>query len=183
MVTSILSISIALWANIALNQEESLICWKEDHLLKWSDFQGIPDHSSPWNAVCAASIKVVGYWDSGLPNFEITNCFDKKMSWTKDTTSISSLTHEQLHFDIAEIHARKMRKAVDSLRMEGVNGFDQYSIVVRSILGMRNKVDSLFDLETAHGIYEDQQELWFRKTREDLGQSREFGQRLSKPPE
>ena len=41
----------------------------------------------------------------------------KSKSWTKTNDKIA-LQHEQLHFDIAEVYARKIRKAFDSLNIK-----------------------------------------------------------------
>lgn len=168
-VNKVLMVLLSLFLGMnALAQEVDSICWNKDVKLKWSDFKGAPDWNSEWFAVCPAAIKAEGFWDNGLPNFDVTNCFDKVSAWTKDTTSLSGLEHEQLHFDIAEVHARKIRKAIDSLREEGEVGFEPYSFIVRCLLSKRNKVDSLYDYETAHGLNEAQQEEWKKKIWEEL---------------
>jgi hypothetical protein len=139
------------------------ICWAEETKLRWSDFQGVPDSTSSGLAGCAATLEAIGFWDKGLPNFKVTNCFNKIHSWAKDTTSIHLLKHEQLHFDIAEIHARKLRKTIDSLRFVNVDDMNVYSDRIEYILDLRDSVNIQYDTETAHSIYRLKQKEWEEK--------------------
>ena len=151
------------------------ICWTSGVKLKWSDFLAEPDTTTQWYAICPAAIKAQGFWD-GLPNFDVSNCFMKKIAWTRDTTSIKGLEHEQLHFDIAEIHARRMRKAVDSLRNEGIKTFDPYSQIVQALLARRNKIDSLYDKESEHSINIVAQDRWKEEIENELKQLEDYAQ-------
>ena len=139
------------------------ICWTEEIKLRWSDFQGIPDSTSSGLAGCASTLEAIGFWDNGLPNFKVTNCFNKIHSWAKDTASNDLLKHEQLHFDIAEIHARKLRKTIDSLRFVNVDDMNVYSDRIEYILDLRDSVNIQYDTETAHSIYRLKQKEWEEK--------------------
>jgi hypothetical protein len=110
---------------------------------------GRPDISSKWVAVCPASIYVRGFRENGMPNFLVTNSFIRNQAWTKDTTSAGTLQHEQLHFDIAEIYARKIRKAVDSLRRKNVKTVVSYPTEITRLLDMRDETDRLYDTDTS----------------------------------
>lgn len=160
---------------LAQSIEIDSICWDRNRTLKWSDFQGPPDTvMSIGLAGCGAALQVAGYWDKGLPNFLVTNYFKKNSSWTVDTTSSYLLQHEQLHFDIAEVHARKIRKAVDSLRSEGIRNFDPYSDAIQYLLNRKNEINSLYDEETGHSVYRDKQEEWNQKVRDELRCLKEY---------
>lgn len=148
--------------------QDNSICWRDDLKLKWSDFQGVVPQVTNWSAVCSAELLATGCWSNNLPNFKITNCFDRNASWTDDTTSAEGLKHEQLHFDIAEIHARRMRKSVDSLRQLGETSFEPYSLIIQELLDRRNKIDSIYDEETAHSIFLKKQELWAEKIKNEI---------------
>jgi len=128
------------------------ICWDENMKLKWTDFAGKPNYERAASAICVASVYVIGSWRDGLPYFEVTNYFKTRKAWTKDTISKVGLEHEQLHFDIAELHARLIRKTVDSLRKKQEASFDPYSVNIQYLLDKRVDMDDLYDYETIHSI-------------------------------
>ncbi|MFN7704569.1 MAG: DUF922 domain-containing protein [Chryseotalea sp.] len=162
-----LGISFDLFSQEFCIKRDSIL-WSTSYRLKWSDFAGRVDSSSNWMAGCAASIYVKGFWENGLPNFSVSNSFIRGDAWTKDTTSVAMLQHEQLHFDIAEIHARKIRRAVALLRQQKVKDIEAYSAEIRKLLQMRNDTDSLYDEQTSHGTYGNQQSEWKQKILKEL---------------
>lgn len=150
-----------------LTQQDS-IPWDKNVQLQWSDFTGRADTSSQWVAVCPASVYVRGFMDKGLPNFLVTNSFMKKEAWTKDPTSANILRHEQLHFDIAEVYARKIRQSIDSLRRRNVKTVSNYSLEITKLIKKRHEIDSLYDEQTSHGTYGDEQSDWNQKILKEL---------------
>jgi hypothetical protein len=159
--------SFDLFSQESCIKQDSII-WSNNYRLKWSDFAGSVDASSNWMAGCAASIYVKGFRDNGLPNFSVSNSFIRGDAWTKDTTSLIMLRHEQLHFDIAEVYARKIRKAVDSLRRKNVKTVEAYSMEIQKLLRMRNETDNLYDEQTAHGVNGNAQSNWSQKILKEL---------------
>lgn len=148
--------------------KQDSIPWSKKARLQWSDFSGRPDTLSQGTAGCAASIYVKGISDNGLPNFLVSNFFVKNRAWTKDSTSSILLQHEQLHFDIAEIYARKIRKAIDSLRKRKVRTVNNYSLEIMKLLKMRDETDSLYDEQTSHGVNGKAQFDWTQKILKEL---------------
>lgn len=61
----------------------------------------------------------------GIPKVVIKNYFNRNNSWmiVKDPYV---LQHEQIHFNISELYARKMRKSVESLRQKNVYDVNIY---------------------------------------------------------
>ena len=151
-----------------IQSKKDSIVWDRNYKLKWSDFMGAPDTSSAWMAGCAPSIYVRGYWENNLPNFLVSNSFIRNKAWTKDVTSIPMLRHEQLHFDIAEVYSRKIRKAVDSLRRMEVRTFEPYSIEIRTLLNLYDETDRIYDDETSHGVNGNVQSNWCQRIAEEL---------------
>jgi hypothetical protein len=144
------------------------IHWRCNYKLQWSDFKGMPPAETSWNAVCGSHIKAKGYRDGKLPNFRVTNYFVRSESWSKDTTSISLLEHERLHFDISEIFARKIRHAVDSLRRKGEANVKAYSKVIDSWLVVWDAWTETYDEETSHGLRSSRHAEWVIKIRKEL---------------
>lgn len=98
-------------------QEENAIKWDPDHRLSWSDFKAPPPKDSPVAAITASGIT---YRFSALESrgkmevdCTIDAFFYPESSWYRpETANEIILSHEQLHFDISELFARKMRARV-----------------------------------------------------------------------
>lgn len=98
-------------------QEENAIRWAPDHRLSWSDFKAQPPKDSRVAAITASGIS---YRFSALEkggqmevDCNIETFFYPESSWyIPETANEVILSHEQLHFDISELFARKMRERV-----------------------------------------------------------------------
>ena len=139
------------------------IYWNIDRKLIWEDFQGCPDMSSNWGAVTAAELNIIGHLSNVLPIYEVRNVFFKKKSWTKDTTSEFTLQHEQIHFDITELYARKIRQAIDSLWDIDEAEQEVYNRLIQKLINGCDLVNDEFDKETNYGNYGKNQLLWKKK--------------------
>ena len=93
--------------------------WDESHRLQWSDFRGNPDVNSEAAAITASGLIFdfsARTTSTRLVDFTATveAYFYPNQSWyKKGHVSTIVLAHEQLHFDITELHARKLRKQID----------------------------------------------------------------------
>jgi hypothetical protein len=84
--------------------------WQEGPL-KWSFFE--ENESIQSSAPAFSSLGVTYSFDvkNGVPQVSFEAFIDPASSWVKpQSTTVSCLQHEQLLFDVAEWHARKMRK-------------------------------------------------------------------------
>ena len=98
--------------------DEPSIVWNERYKLSWKDFRGRPDNSSDVAAITASGIayELSATITNGKVDvdYKARACFYPEKSWYKKNLADSIvLAHEQLHFDITELHARKFRKAVE----------------------------------------------------------------------
>jgi len=145
------------------------ICWRKDYKLKWSDFKGVRGPGEQAKAATSAAIYVGGHRDkNGLPDYTVNNWFVKRLSWTTDTTSLTLLAHEQVHFDIAELYVRKIRKAVDALRKKKLTKYTSYDQVIDKLLDEREAMDDRYDKECAHGTFLDIQNKWAELIAQEL---------------
>jgi hypothetical protein len=99
-------------------QEENAILWDPGHRLKWSDFKAEPQENSPVAAITASGISYrFSAMDGGKKmevDCSINTFFYPESSWYRpELASQNILSHEQLHFDISELFARKMRARVE----------------------------------------------------------------------
>lgn len=104
---------------ICLQSNEESILWDENYRLEWSDFKGNPNNNSDAVAITASGLTFdfsARTTSSRLVDFTATveAHFYPDQSWyKKDHVNNVILAHEQLHFDITELHARKLRKQID----------------------------------------------------------------------
>ncbi len=161
-------LALLLISGIATGQSNSTLykCWNSNNKLIWNDFKGqIPqdESSSKKVAVCPNEIVAKGFWEADRPNFQVTVYFLKNLAWTKDTTSLYTLAHEQLHFDIAELYARKLRKKIKELRCKFVVDIEVYRNIIQKYLLEKEELNLKYDKDTAHGNYNYRQVEWEQK--------------------
>lgn len=104
---------------ICFQHNEESILWDENYRLEWSDFKGNPNLNSGAVAITASGLTFdfsARTTSTQLVDFTATveAHFYPSQSWYKkeDVNNIV-LAHEQLHFDITELHARKLRQQID----------------------------------------------------------------------
>jgi hypothetical protein len=84
--------------------------WSEERKLLWSDFRGAIDQGDPETG--ARSSIYVYYILTPCEKvycWNIKVVFDRETAWARNK-SVELLVHEQVHFDIAELFARKIAK-------------------------------------------------------------------------
>jgi predicted secreted Zn-dependent protease len=89
--------------------------------------------------------------------------FKTKDSWSKNKQSESLLAHEQMHFDLTEVHARLLRQKL--ARTPGLCGSDKArfgKIVDGYFAGWKTEQDQ-YDQESNHGLNQQQQRKWEEK--------------------
>ncbi|MVO09030.1 hypothetical protein GOQ30_07600 [Flavobacterium sp. TP390] len=128
--------------------KKNLVQWCSERKLNWDDFLGTPDtiNNPLADAAVFTSLEITkNEFIDGLPRLEVKSFFIKSKSW-RIVNDSSTLAHEQLHFDIAEIYARKIRKAFDSLNKLKVNHSGPYSKVFSILAQEKNEYNMLYDL-------------------------------------
>lgn len=88
--------------------------WSNDYFLQWSDFQGHEDKDLTLSALSRIAIPYTYTSDGEVDlTVNLATVFVKSESWyKKGKENHILLAHEQLHFDIAEIHRRMIVKAI-----------------------------------------------------------------------
>lgn len=146
------------------------IPWYPGVMLTWDDFLGNPDHTSSFKALTSAEILFSSSTYSDSAELVITCRFLKESSWTKLRTSQVLLRHEQLHFDIAEVIARRLRRACSIQRPRSYREAEQvFELLYREYTGYEwQQLNSSYDMETKHGIIPAKQQEWEQRIAKDL---------------
>lgn len=150
-----------------------LLLWNEFYKLQWDDFQGGPDKGSLGDAGTAVQIKAKPYLVKKEIRYDVEALFNRRKSWVRDT-SPSLLAHEQLHFDIAELYARKIRKKIRELQKQRVKDIRTFNNEIQALLLESNEVDERYDLETLHGALSRKQAHWSARVKQELASLNSF---------
>lgn len=133
-------------------QSAKITKWKE---LSWDDFKGIPTPFSNWAAVISSNIYL---------EYSEDTCFayagqNNLNSWTKKNTISSSysLEHEQYHFNITEIYARKLNDYLSN--NPGFENSEALNELNRLRLELYQE-QSNYDNATDHGLNVLTQHIW-----------------------
>lgn len=153
------------------------ISWEASRKLNWNDFKG----SVPPAAVAAATTASgISYnYSANLMHhevqldFEVTAFFYPKESWYKpDICDAAILQHEQLHFDISELFARKMRmKLRNTSFTENVKS--EIRKIYRETIKEMEKLQDMYDWETNFSRNDEAQERWNARIKDALERLKE----------
>ena len=146
---------------------EEGVPWSKEDRLTWSDFRGkVPPAAVP--AATTASGISYSYTANLIHHevhldFKVHAFFYPRESWYKpEQCDEITLSHEQLHFDIAELFARKMRH-----RLQNTSFSDNVKAEIRKIyketLEELQKFQELYDWETDFSRNRGKQLEWNRK--------------------
>lgn len=133
---------------------ENKIIWNENHKLIWNDFEGTPNSDSPFAASTNTGIQFGYSYTStaGKIDLEYTveSFFNKDDSWYfPHLVNDHILSHEQNHFDISELHARKLRKQLSQKRFTK-NIKNEIHVIYSQVEEERKEMQRKFDSETEH---------------------------------
>ena len=154
------------------SQEYETIEWSADRKLTWADFKGRVPENDRAAAVTASGITYrfsTLYKNGELKvDFKVTTYFYPVKSWYQPhLCDTFILGHEQLHFDISELYAQKMRDCLaKSSFTENVK--EEVKLIYREILEELEVYQDLYDQQTNFSRDSVQQSLWNNKIKDAL---------------
>ncbi len=147
--------------------EASFIEWNAARKLNWNDFKSAPDPNSPNAALTNTAINIeFGYDKSGF-QYSIKCSFDKTLSWVR-VKDDAVLAHEQGHFDIAELYARKLNKALKGYRFNANSVANDVNKIYNDMMTAHRDAQEVYDHETDYSRNKIKQEEWLKKIAADL---------------
>lgn len=145
----------------AQDQSDDLIEWNAESPLEWHDYKyRKPKNDKRKIAITMVRISAIGYLIEGEPDFDVKATFVKPESWTTDSTDMSLLRHEQLHFDIGQLYAQKIKAKIDKLKSEDNKSPKTYRGAINNLITLFNAYSGQYDNETAHGTDDKRQAVW-----------------------
>jgi len=171
---------------------------KTNHLLTWDDFRGIPDLwliATGNGAVIKADLKHETLYEleivQGTCHYSFTKVegfayMSRIESWTNPIMkSFYTLQHEQIHFDIAEVHAEIFNERVENELLNRVflcpvgsdswfqskikmEAHAQATAILNQIREQMWFMQEVYDVQTKHGEDYEQQKAWEYRIRDLL---------------
>lgn len=145
------------------------IYWSEDYKLTWNDFKGQPNYNSKnISALSSSGIMHSKGCKDGKLIYEVLSYFEKKESWVKaEAYTNHHLKHEQIHFDITELYARKLREALTKQEFKcGQEAAFEY--FVNTFIKDWHKLQHDYDYTSQHSINREVQAEWFQRIEIEL---------------
>ena len=143
--------------------QTNILEWESGHPLSWRDFRAPVDQGSMHAAATYSGVQYTYKYTSDPDlkfSFDAVSFFDKNRSWKNpDRINEYILAHEQLHFDISELHARMLRKAFAEKIFS-----ERFEKEIKSIYEQNNasrrKMQTQYDDETDHSKNAEAQARW-----------------------
>ncbi|WCO02478.1 DUF922 domain-containing protein [Psychroserpens ponticola] len=163
---------LALCLNSSAKNEDT-ISWNESNKLSWADFKGPKDTSSDAAAVTASGITfsyAVRKTDDRITGFdaEVFAHFYPESSWfIKDRCNDYILAHEQLHFDITELHVRIFRYRLAQLEASQ-NIKTKLNEVHKTVNKELSDMQHQYDSQSRNSINKEEQAKWTSYVAENL---------------
>lgn len=143
-----------------LNQDkDTLIFWSKKRKLTWNDFKEVKKDTIFTDlAESYTEIKMIPYlFKPNVYSYKVFACFHKNKSFTNNTSDYL-LNHEQLHFDITELFARKIRKEIQI--QESKSSYVDYLSIYKKEHKAYRLYQNLYDAETFHSTNFEKQKKW-----------------------
>lgn len=173
----VLLVFLLFTAGLYAQQPERKILWS-DRPLSWEDFKGPPVPENGYHASANTGISYT--WSAKILGDDLDLVYAVQAFFYPDFSWVSKkndrlLAHEQLHFDISELHARKLRKALEEFKPEDYKGLKiPLQKIYEKIEAERKAMQEQYDLETRHSEDSTAQESWENRISAELKKLKKF---------
>jgi hypothetical protein len=135
--------------------------WEESKRLQLTDFLGFAKDTSSFDAESFSEIRYTYAINSvSKLSFEVHANFDRNSSWIKKGVENDELLrHEQLHFDIAELFARKIKLAFEEYHFTA-NYPSEIHQIFNEQKAKYHLMQKRYDEETDHSVNIGKQIEW-----------------------
>jgi uncharacterized protein DUF922 len=146
--------------------EDHAFAWSGRRRLRWSDFQGAPATRGTEAAMTAYTMSYAWKCAGRTFEFRVLAAFRPRFSWVKDAVlrdsveSRRTLVHEQTHFDLTEVHARRMRRSFAALTGPCRRADTELNELAQRLVQEEKADQRRYDDETNHGLLLKQQAAW-----------------------
>ena len=144
------------------SSNEEVLEWDASRKLSWADYKAMPNPDSDAAASTTTYLGINYNITSRSFSYKIYSRFSKTRSWGLHKTAYI-LSHEQGHFDIAEIFARKLHKKMSEYEFNKKTYNKDLEKIYRDVTKEKEDTQNQYDKETNHSINKTEQLLWLKK--------------------
>lgn len=162
-------LSLIIWSFQIIDDN---IVWEEGTKLCFDNFQASIPTNIDLEAQSSVSIYRRFWYRGQFLHFKVFAFFTPNESWIK-YKSKTLLEHEQFHFDLAEITARKMRKYLAGLN----NSYVVKGFVITNLQNIYNEylvLQNKYDKQTKHSLDKKQPQRWEVDISDSLDAMKQF---------
>ncbi len=159
-------------AGMAQEKHEDLVDWSASRL-SWADYKAKAEAGSDAAAITTTYLSFeYNVGKEGL-KYTIQCRFSRNRSWGLHKTDYI-LSHEQGHFDIAEIYARKLHKAMSEYAFNRKTFQQDLKKIYETVMDEKDDMQNRYDKETNHSIKRDKQAEWLTRIAELLEEYKDY---------
>ena len=153
--------------------DDQFIEWSSAKRLTWDDYLAIPSSASDAAAITSTALGIEYHIRNNSLTYKITCRFSKTRSWGRYRTTYI-LQHEQGHFDITEIYARKLAKEISDYKFSPRKYQEDLSKIYKKVMDEKEEYQAQYDLETDYSRNKEKQSVWLKKIADELEEMDNF---------
>jgi len=158
------------------------ISWSAERPLTWKDFRGTPPVEPGDEGARTAYSLFYGARCTGRRfEFRVLAAVLPRLSWVTPAVlknpalSARSLRHEQTHFNLSEVHARRMRKYFADLQQPCANSEAELNGLAQRLVRAEATAQASYDQETNYGRTPAKQSEWEAETARQIESLAAYG--------
>ena len=150
--------------------------WSASRPLALADFKGRPRPNEAHAALTSTTIVAQVACKGGQFTGHVQAALDPTLSWVRDPATMTPalLRHEQLHFDITEVYARRLRQKLAALHIACAQLGPAFDRLSQGVYSEWEKAETQYDRDTNHGLKPEQQARWEAQVQQQLRELAEF---------
>jgi predicted secreted Zn-dependent protease len=158
---------------LLVQRNDDYIKWQEDRRLTWEDFKAEPVKMGNTAAMTTTHLGFGYSVMNGQVTYKIDCRFEKKKSWGL-VKNDWILKHEQGHFDIAELFARKLNQRTSEYKFDRSNFKTDLDAIYKAVVDEKEQYQQQYDDETDYSRNKNKQEEWLKKIEKELKETKDW---------
>jgi hypothetical protein len=163
----------AAFKNPVKEETVETIPWSARRILSWDDFQGAPRRNTDAVASTSTSLGIAYQLRNGELTYEVTCTFSKPKSWGSTRTPYI-LAHEQAHFDITELFARRLNQRLQEYEFNKRTYKQDLNAIYQKVVSEKEAMQQAYDGETDHSRKRRIQYEWLDRIEQMLQETAPF---------
>ena len=152
--------------------------WSASRPLTVADFQGRPRPNEAHAALTSTNINSGASCRNNIFMGTARASFDPATSWVREAATLTPalLRHEQLHFDLTEVYARRLRQQLLALRVPCDAMGPEFNRLSQAGYAAWEQAEDAYDRDTNHGLNKPRQAAWDAQIEQQLADLAAFAE-------